>query len=277
MKKILTPKLKTVLFCSGYNLFAEMTVRGFTGLFQGLLPVFLFFHYFSYFYIIIHFIGKSKGYGMAILAVATTYAWFVMILETGLAFIWGVISWIIFIPIIFIGEWAILQTILPLYISGTYFGWKISNTRLSKVGWILCIGYLALFCIFSFPGAIKGSPWLYILSLIAFGINIFLARKLLLKGGKKPPLTRKNNQNQPSRFLLIWFILTISIGSISGLIFPFFFEPIITGEGREIIYIQSFIIMTLWSLISGITILSWKFKKRMSENNVFFNFITKQT
>ena len=238
-----------------------MSVRGFIGLFQGLLPLFLFLHYFTYFYIIIHFIGKSKGYDMAILAVSTTYSWFVMMFETGLVFIWGIISWFIFIPIIFIGEWGILQTLLPLYLSEYYLGWHPSKTRLSKVGWILCVGYFALFCIFSFPGAIKGKPWLYILSFIAFGINLLFARKLVLKGAEGDNTSIKNNETRHSRFLLIWFILTIIIGVISGIVIPILFDPLTTRRGREMFYIQSFIIMTVWALISAIVILLWRYKK----------------
>jgi hypothetical protein len=238
-----------------------MSVRGYTGFFQGLLPLFLFLHYFTYFYIIIHFLGKSKGYDMAILAIGTTYAWFVMIFETGLAFIWGIISWLIFIPIIFIGEWGILQTLLPLYIAENYLGWHLSKTRLSKVGWIMCVGYFALFCIFSFPGAIKGKPWLYILSFIAFGINLLLARKLVLKGAEKDIPSIKKDESGRFRFLLIWFLLTIIIGVISSIVIPLLFDPFTTRRGTEIFYIQSFIIMTVWSLISAIVILVWRYKK----------------
>ncbi len=198
---------------------------------------------------------------MAILAIAITYAWFVMMFETGLAFIWGIISWLIFIPIIFIGEWGILQTLLLLYISENYLGWHLSKTRLSKVGWILCIGYFALFCIFSFPGAIKGKPWLYILSFIAFGINLLLARRLVLKGAERDNPSIKNNATGQSRFLLIWFILTIIIGIISSIIVPLLFEPITTRRGSEMFYIQSFLLMTGWSFISAIVILLWRNKK----------------
>lgn len=255
------PKLKLVLVCSAFNVFAEMTVRGIFGLFQGLLPLFLFFHYVTYFYIIIHFIGKSRGYDMAVLAVGTAYAWFVMIFETGLAFVWGIASWLIFIPIIFIGEWGILQTLLPLYISKKYLKIKLTESRLSKIGWVCCIGYLIVFCVFSFPGAIKGALWLYLLSFITFGFNLIVAWKLIKKGEQIDLRDMNIDKSKNSNFLVIWFILTIVIGIFSGIITPFLFQPLTTRNGREVFYVQSFTIMTLWSLLSAIVILGWRYKK----------------
>jgi len=248
---------KIILLCTGFNLVAEYSARGPVGFFYHLLPVWLFLAYFTFFHMILHVASITEGSDRAVLLAAMTLGLPYIFFSTGTAFFTGeIVGYLVITFTMMFFMWGLTQTWLPLAAGGHIFGWDVSEFRLSTRGWAVCIGYLILFLAFSFPGSIKGPPYLYALS---FAIILLFAYLTLreIQHGKND---ERNNEsvrvdliaNEGSMFIPLWFVMTTAAGLISGTVIPLYFESL--GSER-LYYPTAFIVMTLWTVVTGIALL----------------------
>ncbi len=250
-------KYKIILFCTIYNLIAEFSTRGIIGFFYNLMVLWLFLAYFTFFLIIIHIAYTSKGSDIAILFGSITWALPIAFFSTGTPFFTGeIIGYSLSIIIIMFFMWGMTQTWLPLYVSGKFFGWNIADGKLSRTGGIFCLLYLFGFCAFAFPGAIKGPIYLYIISIILIILFIVLTRKFIKSARENPPqfstppITEKTYR-QIGDFTILTYLFWISVivALLTGVIIPIYYP--LTSVIRPF-YIQAFLLMILWSVISGV-------------------------
>jgi len=250
-------KYKILLFCTIYNLIAEFSTRGIIGFFYNLMVIWLFLAYFTFFLIIIHIAYISKGSDIAILFGSITWALPIAFFSTGTPFFTGeIIGYSLSIIIITFFMWGMTQTWLPLYVSGKLFGWDIPDGKLSRKGWIICLIYLFGFCAFAFPGAIKGPIYLYLISIILMIIFIVLTRKFIKSAKENPPLfgtsstaDKKYKGVDDYMVLTYLFLLSVIAALLTGILIPLYFP--LTSVVRPF-YIQAFLLMILWSIISGV-------------------------
>jgi hypothetical protein len=264
-KKAISSKYKIILFCTIYNLIAEFSTRGFIGFFYNLMVLWLFLAYFTFFLIILHIAYISKGSDLAILFGSITWALPIAFFSTGTPFFTGeIIGYSLSIIIIMFFMWGMTQTWLPLYVSGKLFGWNIPDSNLSRKGWILCLLYLFGFCAFAFPGAIKGPIYLYVISIILMIFFIVVTRKFI-KSAKENPVQfrtsvtneKKKKQIRDYKILIYLFWLSVIAALLTGIIIPFYYP--LTRLDRPF-YIQAFLLMILWSIISGVVITIYRGK-----------------
>ena len=264
-KKAISSKYKIILFCTIYNLIAEFSTRGIIGFFYNLMVLWLFLAYFTFFLIILHIAYISKGSDLAILFGSITWALPIAFFSTGTPFFTGeIIGYSLSIIIIMFFMWGMTQTWLPLYVSGKLFGWNIPDGNLSRKGWILCLLYLFGFCAFAFPGAIKGPIYLYVISIILMIFFILVTRKFI-KSAKENPFQfrtsatneKKYKQIRDYKILIYLFWLSVIAALLTGIIIPFYYP--LTRLDRPF-YIQAFLLMILWSIISGVVLTIYRRK-----------------
>ncbi|NVM02363.1 MAG: hypothetical protein HWN67_08500 [Candidatus Helarchaeota archaeon] len=255
-------KWKMIIFCTFYNLLFEFSMRGISGFLDRFLAFWLFWVYFAFFNMVIHIAIISYGSERAVLASTATFGIIPATFVTGVVFInpdFTGLNTIILI-IVLIVWWGILQTWFPLYMSGKLFGEQILDGKLNKIGWILCLVYIAVFTLIAFTGATKGALHGYIISIIIFSllfiwtfIEIWKANQV----GKKELIDNEQNLFD-SRLLEFGFYATVIISFISGLILPLFDKPI----GDPHIYPKSLWLMSIWSILLMIITLIYKLKEK---------------
>ncbi|MHA3963205.1 MAG: hypothetical protein AM325_006660 [Candidatus Thorarchaeota archaeon SMTZ1-45] len=251
---------KIILLCTGFNLIAEYSARGLVGFFYQLLPVWLFLAYFTFFHMILHVSSVTGGSDKAVLLSAMTLGLPYIFFSTGTAFFTSEIAGFLIITFtIMFFMWGLTQTWLPLSAGGHIFGWNVSEFRLSLRGWAVCIAYLILFMVFSFPGAIKAPLYLYAVS---FGVILLFAYLTLREVNRSKNEFKSVGDNNivnddtipknPSMFIPVWFIITSGIGLISGTLIPLYFESLGT---ERLYYPTAFILMTFWTIVTGVLLL----------------------
>nr|KXH77194.1 MAG: hypothetical protein AM324_12910 [Candidatus Thorarchaeota archaeon SMTZ1-83] len=246
---------RIILLCTGFNLIAEYSARGIVGFFYQLLPVWLFLAYFTFFHMIAHVASVTKGSERAVLFAAISLGLPFIIFSTGTAFATGeIIGYLTIIFIIMFFMWGLTQTWLPLAAGGYFFGWDISDYRLSDKGWILCIAYLIAFCAFSFIGAVKGPLYLYALSVGFILLFAYLTIREIRTFEEGHPIGRRkerphvdSNYTEQHSFIPLWFIVTAVVGLSVGTIIPLYFG-----------YAIAFIVMTLWTIVTGTALLLYR-------------------
>ncbi|MFX0137436.1 MAG: hypothetical protein ACFFDN_27600, partial [Candidatus Hodarchaeota archaeon] len=255
-------KWKMILFCTFYNLLFEFSMRGIYGFLDRFLAFWLFWIYFAFFNMIIHIAIISYGSERAILASVATFGIIPATYATGIIFIKPDLTGlnIIILIIVLFVWWGVLQTFFPLYMSGKLFGGKIQDGKLNKLGWILCLVYIAVFNYNAFTGAIKGVFQGYIIAFIIF-LLLFLWTFIELRKVNKTEkkyLTDNEQDLYDSKILEFGFYSTVIISFISGLILPLFDTPI----GELHVYPKSIWLMSIWSIILLIITLIYKLKEK---------------
>jgi hypothetical protein len=247
---------KIILLCTGFNLIAEFSVRGINGFFYRLLPVWLFLAYFTFFHMILHVSSVTRGSDKAVLLSAMTLGVPYIFFSTGTAFFTGeIVGFLVITFTIMFFMWGLTQTLLPLAVGGYIFGWNLSGFRLSRRGWIACIGYLIFFLVFSFIESIKGPLYLYV---VAIGIILLSAHFTLreINRAKRDSesvdsserVNVESIQRELPGAIPVWFIITTVAGLISGIVIPVYFEPF----GIERLYYPiAFVVLTLWTIVTG--------------------------
>ena len=251
---------KIILLCTGFNLIAEYSVRGVAGFFYQLLPVWLFLVYFTFFHMILHVASITGGSDRAVLLAAMTLGLPYIFFSTGTAFFTGeIVGYLLITFTIMFFMWGLTQTWLPLAAGGHIFGWEVSDFRLSIRGWTVCIAYLILFLAFSFLGAIKGPLYLYAVSFALVLLFAYLTLREIQSGKNDTELVGNTKRvhddsivEEGVAFVPLWFIITAAVGLISGTMIPLYFESLGT---ERLYYPTAFIVMTLWTIVTGIALL----------------------
>jgi hypothetical protein len=253
---VLDAARKIILLCTGFNLVAEFSVRGIAGFFFGLLPIWLFLAYFAFFHMILHVSSVTGGSDKAVLLSAMTLGLPHIFFSTGTAFFTGeIVGFLVITFTIMFFMWGLTQTWLPLAAGGYIFGWDLSGFRLSRRGWIACLGYLSFFLVFSFVGAIKGPLYLYSVAIGAILLSAYFTLREIDRtkrdsesaGGSE----RANVESIPKRLpelIPALFIVTAVVGLTSGMVIPVYFE---SSGAERLYYPTAFTVMILWTIAAG--------------------------
>ena len=260
----MTSKWKAILFCSCYNLLFEFSMRGILGFFDRFLFFWLFFIYFSYFNIVIHVSSITHGSERVILATTASFGIILATLGTGIIFIdYSVIGLnILTLLIVLFVWWGVLQTFIPMYMSGKLFGYHFNNGQLKIWEFILYLIYLVIFNIIAFMESLKGPLHGYLLAgiifLMLFIWTIWEIKREERKQVQDLPILEDEKRYSESRLLDFGFISTVVISIFSGLILPIYYPPI----GARAVYQAAIWLMSFWSLILlGITVI-YKIKEK---------------
>ena len=250
-------KLKTILFCTIFNLFFELSLRGITELLiRPILFIVILIIYLTLFIMLEDFITRYKFEDKHVVLFSSCYGTLYFFISSNIYSInpwfFGVnLGMLLFVSIVW---WAFYQTLFPLYLSHRLFSRDWNRDYLSKAKWIIALGFhlLANFLIVINPATVIGTPIGYITTVLIAAIFAIFLIKSLKNRNEKDSI---NLENQEITELEQFKILDI-LGIISFILMSFsaiflILDPIQAGSSR--VNATALTIIIVWTFIVMIT------------------------
>lgn len=258
------PQIKTILFCTIFNLFFESSLRGINEfLSRPLLFCVLIVIYLTLFIMLEDLITRFKFEDKHIILFACCYGTLYFLVSSSIYMInpwfFGVnIGILLFVSIVW---WAFYQILFPLYLSHRLFSRNWDHKQLSMGKWIIIIALhsLANFLIIISPATGIGTPLGYITTiLIAIIYGLFLLRSLKKRNSEEFKIYTSNQQeHQNFQNVKIFDILGIISFGLMGFCAIFLTSDQIQ-VGSSLVNAMALMIMNVWTFfVMLIEIIIW--------------------
>lgn len=161
------------------------------------------------------------------------------------------IGMLLFVSIVW---WAFYQTLFPLYLSHRLFSRDWNHEHLSKVKWIIVLGFhlLANFLIVISPATVIGTPIGYITTVLIATIFAILLIKSLKNRNLKDSINFEEQEiSEPEQFKVLDILGILSIILMIFCAIFLIFDPIQAGSSR--VNATALTIIIVWTFIVMVT------------------------